>query len=326
MNDVTMPKCDRCHSPLERGDLRCAICGQRVPLETGSNRDSSNLVTRVMRCDDCGATVNYNPEFQAPHCGFCGAVQRIETVEDPSEKVNHILPFTINYSEARKALQKWLGTLGFFRPNALKSGAKIESMQPLQWVGWVFDVDTEISWTADSNEGSRRSAWAPHSGQINHKFDDILVSASRGLTDEETRFLSASYSLNTAKDDVEADKDVGDIQLEQYDVQRSQARMCILDTIEQLAIQTVEYGYIPGSRFRNIKVSTLLTGLHTKRYAFPAYVMAYRYKDRLFRVVVSGQDDTYVHGNAPYSWIKILVTMVIVLLISIIAVCTMVSV
>ena len=26
--------CERCHTPLERGDLRCAICGTAVPEDT----------------------------------------------------------------------------------------------------------------------------------------------------------------------------------------------------------------------------------------------------------------------------------------------------
>ena len=42
-----------------------------------------------------------------------------------------------------------------------------------------------MSWSGDSNAGSRRSSWAPHAGQNRMIFDDILVSASRGLTDQE---------------------------------------------------------------------------------------------------------------------------------------------
>jgi hypothetical protein len=33
--------------------------------------------------------------------------------------------------------------------------------------------------------------------------------------------------------------------------------------------------------------------------------MAYRYRDRLYRFVLSGQDETCVRGKAPYSTAKI---------------------
>jgi hypothetical protein len=64
--------------------------------------------------------------------------------------------------------------------------------------------------------------------------------------------------------------------------------------------------HIPGSRIRNFSAAILLKRLQTLRYAFPAYVVAYRYRGRLFRTVISGQDPTRVLGRAPYSGWKIL--------------------
>ena len=39
--------------------------------------------------------------------------------------------------------------------------------------------------------------------------------------------------------------------------------------------------------------------------AFPAWVLAYRYKDRLYRTVLSGQDPSCLKGEAPYSAFRI---------------------
>ena len=52
-------------------------------------------------------------------------------------------------------------------------------------------------------------------------------------------------------------------------------------------------------------MAVLLRKLATRRLSFPAYVMAYRYKDNLYRAVVCGQDVSCVHGSAPYSLAKI---------------------
>ena len=73
----------------------------------------------------------------------------------------------------------------------------------------------------------------------------------------------------------------------------------------RLAEDRVKDGFIPGSRFRNFSAAILLRRLQTLRYAFPAYVVAYRYRGRLFRTVISGQDPTRVLGQAPYSGWKI---------------------
>ena len=44
----------------------------------------------------------------------------------------------------------------------------------------------------------------------------------------------------------------------------------------------------------------------TQRYAFPAYVIAFRYRGRLFRTAISGRDPSRILGRAPYSGWKIL--------------------
>lgn len=245
----------------------------------------------------------YDPRRRAPSCGFCGSVSALETLEDPMEQSEGALPFTVDRSEARTALKRWLGGLGWFRPADLRSEARLETLQPLWWVGWVFDARALISWSADSNAGNRRSAWAPHAGQAEMVFDDILVSASWGLTDGEVEAIGPGYDLSTRR---EAPEGADDATIEQFDLQRSQARRRIIDATEAVATQRVEQEHVPGSRYRNVHVAVLLRGLVTRRLSFPAHVLAYRYKERLYRAVVCGQGSALVHGSAPYSVARIL--------------------
>src|SRR6185503_5055629 len=62
---------------------------------------------------------------------------------------------------------------------------------------------------------------------------------------------------------------------------------------------------IPGSRFRNVHIALVLEDLFTRRVALPAWVLAYRYKNKLYRVVVNGQSEQRVIGDAPLSVWKI---------------------
>lgn len=304
MNEAVNPvePCSRCQSPLEAGDLRCAICGQPAPPQ--SKRRVTETEVQILRCAGCGAALAYDPRHQAPSCSFCGDVVRVESVADPMEQTEFYLPFTVSEDQARAALRTWLGNRGWFCPSDLASSARLTELKPLWWVAWTFDAEALVSWTVDSNAGAGRSTWAPHSGQNELHLDDILVSASRGLTEHEAGAISPGMNLAT-----KAEHPAGAVDnatLEQFDVQRSQAREYLVGAIERIAMQEVQQRFAPGTKFRNVNVSLVLRRLITHRLSLPAYVLAYRYKQELYRVVICGQDASLVVGKAPKSLLKMI--------------------
>lgn len=298
--------CIRCDSPLERDDLRCPICSAAAPYT--AFEDLEHTAVEVLRCRGCGAAVSYDARARAPACAFCGSVMRGETLSDPLEQTRFFLPFTVSKAAAEEAYRRWLGGLGWFRPSDLGNASTMEKMTALWWVGWVFDAEATVSWTADSDAGARRADWAPHSGQNNIVFDDVIASASRGLDASETDRLIGSYDLETATEApamVEAGTTV-----EQFDLPRSSARKRVTAFIKRQVRERLERGIIPGTRFRNVHTAIVLRKLVTRRFAFPSYVIAYRYRGSLYRVVLSGQDSSCLLGSAPYSVAKILAVVI----------------
>lgn len=295
------PVCGRCDSPVERDDLRCPICSQAVPDSTRA--DEAQPRVEILRCDGCGAAVSYSAKARAPKCAFCGSVMHLESPSDPMEQTEHFLPFRIDRDRAVGAYRAWLRGLGLFRPSDLTKAARLESMEALWWVGWVFEADARVSWAADSDADARKASWAPHAGQVDMPFRDVLVPATRGLSQGEAARLTGSYDLGTAVPSPEYAQ--GETIVEQFDVRRSSAREQVAESLKRLAEERVTDGHIPGSRFRNLSVAILLRRLVTLRYAFPAYVVAYRYRGRVFRTVISGQDVACVLGSAPFSLWKI---------------------
>jgi hypothetical protein len=291
--------CGRCHSPVDRGDLRCAVCSFPIP-ESGSAA-AERRVARVLRCDGCGAAITYDVEVRAPRCAFCDSVAHLEETEDPLEEAQWHLPFTVEPTTARGALSRWLSSRGFFAPSDLASQSTVDALTPLYWVGWTFDVEALVSWAADSDHGSHRSAWAPHAGQSPIELANVLVSASRGLTEEETQALADRYDLGSARADRHAPEATV---VERFDVQRSAARHIIAAAVARAAAGHAST-WIPGTSRRNLHVAVLPRRLVTRRYAFPAYVLAYRYRDTLYRAIIHGQDATRVLGKSPKSWLKI---------------------
>lgn len=295
--------CGRCQTPLEAADLRCAICALVVPTAAGGAAAAA-VRARILRCRECAAAISYTAERQAPLCAFCGAVMEVEQPVDPVEEAELILPFSIDRSAATGALRGWMRSLGWFRPGDLSSAATVEKLEPLHWAAWIFDADARVTWTADSDADSRRSKWAPHSGEARFTWRNVVVSASRGLSGKETVKLTPRYLVDGARPVAQAADIAG--AREGFDTQRSAARARIVTAIESIAEQELTRGFVPGSRFRNVHAAVLLERLTTRRYLLPAWVLAYRYKGSLYRSVVHGQDSSLVLGEAPVSWAKIL--------------------
>ncbi len=292
-----MSACTRCATPVEHGDLRCAVCAMVLaapPRAPDAERAS------ILRCTDCGAAVAFSAEKQAPHCAFCGATMRVEQPIDPLEVAEAILPFRVSREEAQSQVRVWLGRRGWLYPKDLAASSTIAKLEPLHWAAWIVDARALVSWAADSDYDSGRSDWAPHSGMTTMDFDGIVVPASRGLTWPECAQLTPHYDLGTAGP-------VGDEEgsVEAFDAQRSAARRTVLSAIEATAAARLQRGTIPGRRFRNVKVGVLLQGLRTRRIVLPAWVLAYRYRDTPYRAVVHGQRGAVVLGKAPYSRAKI---------------------
>ena len=293
-------ECSRCSSPLEVEDLRCAVCALPTPKLAEDERPSESMA-QILRCNGCGAGVQYSAEARAPRCDFCGAVMELETPEDPVEQAERYLDFTVTDAQARAALKQWLGRKSFFRPSDLQARAAVDGLKPLWWAGWMFDAKARVCWAADSNEGSRRSSWAPHSGEFTMDADNVVVPASVGLTAAECRGLVSRYDLSRSSDEPQGHPGAS---VEQFTLQRSAARKVISEALEGVA-RSRAAPHIPGSRTRKLQVSVLPSRLSTIHVAFPAFVLAYRYRDKLYRAVVHGQDPSCVLGKAPRSWAKI---------------------
>jgi hypothetical protein len=310
-------ECTRCSSVLEHGDLRCAICALPAPNEEAP---PASPYAKVLRCRECGAAVAFSAEHQAPKCAFCASTMSIEQPVDPIEVARVRVPFSVDRVDAEASLRGWLGNRGWFAPTELRQGAVLESIQPLYWAGWVVDARARVAWTADSDEGARRSAWAPHAGDLPLTFEAIVVPASRGLRRDECHLLVPYYDLDKALPIDAATVTDLDAPVESFDAQRSAARDTVQQAIERVAKTRVE-PHVPGRRFRNVRVACLVESQTTERIALPAWVLAYRYRDKLYRAIVHGQRREVVFGNAPVDVMKVaLVVAAVIAIAAVIAV------
>ena len=316
---MSVASCERCGSELLDGDLRCPMCALAIaasPKADLPNAHSQQGAAQVLRCEGCGASVSYNVEVQAPACAFCRAVVKLETEADPLEEAEYFPAFEVDESAAQAAIQKFWRAPRFFSPGNLSRTAMLQDLKPLRWVAWVFDVQALVSWSADTDAGAQRANFAPHAGQFEETYRHVVVSASRGLTKEETARLAPHYrvdKLSLASSSTDRhDQELGSpVLVERFSVQRSSARKAIRGALLNLAQKSAE-AHLPGSRFRNLHVEIVPRRLETRRVAFPAYVAVYRYDGKIFRAIVHGTNRECVVGKAPISWLKVMLVAALV--------------
>ena len=134
--------CSRCASPLEGGDLRCAVCALPVPA---ARTTVEKPRVQILRCTWCGAAIAFDANQQAPKCGFCSSVMQIEQPVDPVEVETLRVPFVVDRELASAALRTWLGKRGYFAPATLRDEAVLESLQPLCWAAWIVNAEATVA-------------------------------------------------------------------------------------------------------------------------------------------------------------------------------------
>ena len=83
--------------------------------------------------------------------------------------------------------------------------------------------------------------------------------------------------------------------------------------LENLETQACTSEYVPGTA-RNVHVNVQITDMAGEPVLLPVWIMAYRFRDQLYRFLVNGQTGRAT-GQAPLSMAKIFAAIAIALLI-----------
>lgn len=317
--------------------LVCPYCGTASPAqmdESTGEVSEHDLVTALrqyakdhrgwqaekksVRCQSCHAISVFDPARVAQRCDFCGSAALVpyEQTEAPIHPES-LLPFKIAEAAVRETVRRWYRTR-WFAPNRLKSAAMTDTVQGVYLPYWTFDARADADWTAESgyyyyttetyrdSNGQTRTRqvrhirWQPSSGQLDHFFDDELVSASKGVNEEILRQIEpfptdqlTAYSPNY----------LAGWLAEQYQIdliaaaQKSRKRMDA--QLERMCARQV-----PGDTHRNLRVQTRYSSQTFKHILLPVWLLSYAYGKNKFQVLVNGYSGK-IAGRYPKSWIKI---------------------
>ena len=350
-------RCPGCGADLqfapEGGCLTCPYCGRQeqiAPPESPVEERSyehylqlhadrlSTLAEGALEasCQTCGATVTFTPPSVAGECDFCGSPLVAQPRSaDPVLAPVGVLPFRVTQDAAADAVRRWIASR-WFAPNALKKFAAQEGIGGVYIPFWTYDAYTSSRYTGQRGEhyytterytereaqgrGAtktrqvRHTRWHPVSGTVERWFDDILVPATKSLPPARLAALEP-WDLKelTAYEPA---------YLSGYKAQRYQVTLAEgFELAKRAGAPVIESDVrrdIGGDEQRVTSINTRYSAVTFKHLLLPVYVGAYRFRDKVYQVVVNGRTGE-VQGGRPYSFWKIfLFVLAIVLLLVVI--------
>ena len=293
-------RCSVCGGLLDEEDLFCANCGTESPESDAQPLETLERATHNFSCAGCGASMNYDAKQQALRCPFCGSVDLEQQSNRRMIRPDRGVPFAVDRADLEPAFRQWCGQ-GFWRPGDLGAEAQLAEITPIYVPFWRFQADTHTYWTADSSQTplGARGDWFPHFGENHNHHDGILVPAGGALTATEVEAI-LPFDFQHAIEGSELD--LTDVAVEQFAFGRKYARPLAREAFEarEAAVCT---SYVPG-RCRHMKVNVLLENLSGRPVLLPFWVVAYRYREQIYRFVANGQTGKST-GTAPVSWRKV---------------------
>ncbi len=310
MSDVPA-RCTVCESLIDEEELFCSNCGTEAPPRESSPaaaHDQSRLATHNFECSGCGASMSYDASAGALRCPFCGSVDLKAQADARVLAPKRVVPFRVSRGQAEQIMRKWLGR-GWLRPGDLAQQAAVVHMQPVFVPYWVFQARTCTYWTADTSHtpAGARADWYPISGEHHGAYAGLLVGASSVLTAAET---AAICPFDLAAGVPPEEVDLEDVTVERFSLPRKYARPLARAALEQLEADTCASRYVPGQA-RNVHVSVRVECMSSEPMLLPVWIMAYRYRGEVRRVLINGQTGK-IMGTAPISWVRIVLVVAVI--------------
>jgi hypothetical protein len=346
--------CPECGANLEwspvRQALACPYCGTVVPWSPAQAADPEAAIVEQdleaalrdpasgrgwrgerheVKCQSCQAISVFVEGRVAQRCDFCGS-PAILTHESHQDAITpqSVLPFKFSDGQIRERLRKWYGSR-WFAPNRLKSAALTDTLRGVYLPYWTFDAHVAARWQADagyyyyetetfrSDSGQtqvrqvRRVRWEPAAGSLEHFFDDTLVPGTHGVHPGLIRRIEPFPTTTDLKP--YAPEFVRGWTVERYQIDLHQAQSVNLDDLGE-RLRGLCARQVPGDTHRNLQVDATWGGRTFKHVLVPVWLVNYTYGSRTYQVVANGYTGV-IAGEQPYSWIKIALAVLVVLVV-----------
>ena len=299
------------------------------PLEeAGSAARGLGLSARAVRCNNCGAIVALESSATSELCVFCGSSNVLaQEANRNALRPESLIPLDVGRKLVEANFRTWIAHR-WFRPNALRRVDRFDAVG-VYLPCWTFDARVHSDWSADAGyyyyvtervsvmrngrmvsetRQVRKVRWVPAWGQRDDVYDDVLVHASRGVSQE---LLEELGGYDTKALVPYRPEYLAGWRAEEYQVDLEQGWVSARATIVESQRRRCS-GDVPGDTQRDLRVSNKIGDVRWKHILLPMWSLTYRFHGKSYAVLIHGQNGA-VHGEAPLSWVKITLLVVAVL-------------
>lgn len=337
--------CDECGASMRWNPadsrLSCEFCGHQRELlrgngtiqeraleDTQSAERGMGVELRVTQCNKCGARVSFDDSATSTQCVYCGSSNVLQQDANRNGiRPESLLPLDVGRAQVQANFQEWIGGL-WFRPSALKKLKRFEATG-IYVPFWTFDAQLHSDWSAQSGtyyyvtetytaqvngksvmrtRQVRKTRWRPAWGKRDDHYNDHLVLGAKGQPAGLVRELG-SFELSGL-----VPYQPGYLagwRAEEYSIDLGDAW-----SIGRAGIVSAQRercsGDVPGDTQRDLRVQNQISDVRWKHILLPIWSLQYKFKGEVYTVLIHGQSGEVV-GKAPYSWLKIMSTVLAII-------------
>ena len=290
-----------------------------------------------LRCQSCGADLVVAEELRTTVCPYCAApsvVERPASVDRPAP--TFALGFAMTQPSAAERVKHWLRTRHPWSHSGLKR-APLQDVRGVYVPAYLYSALAQSEYSASIGEDYTetetytttengktvtktrtvvKTEWRSLQGEHAEYVPDVLVTASRGLSNAELEQIEPFDLRMMARYEPAL---VAGWVAEEPSLSRDE---CLRQAREEALARVARRlgAFMPGDSHRMQDVDTQLSEESLEVCLVPVWVLAARYDPEKppLRVVVNGQSGE-VHGEVPISWVKVALTVVGVALLGLLA-------
>jgi DNA-directed RNA polymerase subunit RPC12/RpoP len=271
---------------------------RRSPQETPPN---------LFVCTACRA--HTESDAWSDVCQFCGAPLVADRFDPDLVAPEGVVPFRLDKSEARKALQEWVSSR-WFAPNAFKKVDEAESLKSTYLPHWTWDAATTTRYRGERGEHyyvevdgkqEQRTRWHHVQGTVERHFDDVVVPATAHVSGDYLDDLSKDWDTKQAV--AFQPQYLSGHFTQRYDLGPEEGLEAAKQKMAAIIRKDI-VRHIGGDVQRIHHVDTGYADLTYKLLLLPVWLLAYLFNGKTWQVLVSGQTGK-VEGERPWSAWKI---------------------
>ena len=333
-NNSYITKCESCgadmlYDPKSQG-LVCPYCNNqksitKIPTrlrDYHQSREASVVddEVQVYKCPNCGGEVVFGAYITSTKCPFCSATNVVKLNNIKGLRPDAILPFLLTKEYALQAGKNWLKKKPFV-VSSFKKNFNAEHINGVYVPSYLFSSDTYTRYTArlgehytvtvgtgDNRRTETRTRWFYVSGELSRSFKDIIVEATRHMTQHDMDKIAPydtdaiegyqrEYLAGFSAESPDANLDQG----------MSVAKKIMDNAIQREALSRYHYDVI-GDWDADTTYSAI--GFH---YALvPLWIFGCKHKDKYYRYIVNGRTGRS-YGKYPVSVGKVMSVIMAVL-------------